>query len=142
MFGSGVVVIALIAAAFAFLPVLMTFGGCTTSEQVKSASPDGRYIASQIFKDCGATDGVEWVALRSAGKSIDVNEVGEVFYITPRMRNISLRWSGPKAVIIHYEDMSEPSDPSFDTYQKLPKLDHWQDVHIKYQKMVVKAKPL
>jgi hypothetical protein len=142
LFGLGVVALAIIATGFLFLLGSLPLGGYMTSEQAKVISPDGRYIASQVNKDCGATEEADWIALRGAGEPIDVNEAGEVFYITSRMRNISFRWAGPKTVIIHYEDTLEPGDPDFAFYKSLPRLDHWRDVHVIYQKTAGKAKSL
>jgi len=140
--GVGAGLLTIIATGLLFLPGLLlpvfSFGGCTTSEQAKEVSPDGHHIASRIFKDCSATEGSEWIALRNADKPIDSNEDGAVFYVSSRMRNISFHWAGPKTLIIRYEDMSVVSDPDYAYYKSWPRLNHWQDIGIIFQKAMIK----
>jgi hypothetical protein len=93
-------------------------------------SPDGRYVAVWMRRDCGATTAyADHINMRLANEKFEPSflsgtiKQGEVFTLdTAYGRLIRLRWAGSRKLIVEYSS-------SADT---LPRKNSWKDVSIEY----------
>lgn len=110
--------------------VALTVVGCRTqalfdcADTVKKElpSPDGKYVALIIDRDCGATTSVSTrVVIRESAKSLELSDAPPVL-VVKESSEISLNWDSPGTLAI---DLPEGAG----TYTKL---ETWQSIHIAY----------
>lgn len=95
--------------------------GCDDAVISEVVSPDGRYVATVLERDCGATtDYSTMVALRDAAQPIEEAKQTPVLVIESRVM-IDLQWGADRKLLIVF--------PPSETFAKL---EAWRDVQIIY----------
>lgn len=102
---------------------------CGEELSLEQASPDGRYVAAWMIRNCGATTSyVHNVNLRIGTSALHTDFMdgtitdGEIVTFDKDRGRIRFCWSGPRRLNIEYPD-PEPG---------LRKLNSWRDVQITY----------
>src|SRR5882757_3120509 len=106
---------------------------CGEELALEQASPDGRYVAAWLIRNCGATTSyVDHVNLRLGSSGFHTDFMGggtitdgEIVTFAKEPRRVRFCWSGPRELNIDYPD-PEPG---------LRKLSSWRDVEITYGKI-------
>lgn len=126
------IVIAVIVPILAVLWIGWQTLGSTCGEQVvlEETSPDGRYVAVWMRRNCGATTAdADHVNMRLANEKFEASSLNgtvkkdEVFILdTAYGRLTRLQWVGPRKLTVEYVSSAN----------NLPRKNSWKDVSIEY----------
>jgi hypothetical protein len=116
--------------ALGVLIVLFGCGHCKTSERMRIASPNGRYVAIIEERDCSGATGIPVDSLLlAAGNPKGTDALQAVFSVDGHAVE-SLVWRSPKALLVrHYKTVRESGVPV--SFNEKPKA--WRDVKIEYE---------
>ena len=100
----------------------LVMGDCDDRVKLESVSPNGRYAATVIERDCGATtDYSTLVNLRAASEPLTTTPDSLILALSGK-QSVDLDWEGEFQLTVQF--------PRVDTYtQKLS----WNDVQVVYQ---------
>jgi hypothetical protein len=124
--GAIAVLVVAVALFFHFDPL------CGEETALEQASPDGRYVAAWMIRNCGATTSyVHHVNLRLRTSTLHTDfrsgtiTDGEILTVPEKSGRVRFCWSGSRRLNIERPD-PEPG---------LRQLSNWQDVEITYGKV-------
>lgn len=101
----------------------LVVGECEDTSRLESVSPDGRYAATVIERDCGATtDYSTLVNLRASSKPLD-----------PSPESVIVTMSGKQSFALTWEGGSQQLTITLPRGTTYTQRASWRDVHVAYR---------